>query len=75
MQAKTITASASGFMNFLRTLTGALATSLVTTSYQDSPPSAATGLSGRAGSSGEVALSMAGAGFAIRVVDPTTGSH
>ena len=71
--AKRITPSATGFMNFVSPLTGALATSLVTTSWRDRTTYARAGLSGLAGSSGEVARLMVGTGCAIRVFDPTAG--
>jgi DHA2 family multidrug resistance protein len=56
------TASASGLMNFVRTLSGAFATSLVTTSWQDRATYAHAELSGLIDSTGEAARSMAGAG-------------
>lgn len=57
------TASASGLMNFVRTLSGAFATSMVTTSWQDKATYAHAELSGLVDSSGEAARTMAGSGM------------
>ena len=67
-------ATASGFMKFFSMLAGELATLLVTKSRQDKTTRASTELHAPADSSGEVAGSMAEAGGAIRVVDPTAVS-
>jgi DHA2 family multidrug resistance protein len=57
------TASAAGLMNFLRTLSGAIATSIVTTSWENKTQVMHAELSGLVDRSGEVARTLAAGGM------------
>lgn len=57
------TASAAGLMNFLRTLSGAIATSIVTTSWENKTQVMHAELSGLVDRSGEVAQTLAAGGM------------
>jgi len=57
------TASAAGLMNFIRTLSGAVATSLVTTSWENKTQHMHAELSGMVDRTGEVAHTLQASGF------------
>jgi DHA2 family multidrug resistance protein len=59
------TASAAGLMNFIRTLSGAVATSLVTTSWEDKTTYKHAELAGLADSTGEAARNLTGSGMSM----------
>ena len=59
------TASASGLMNFVRTISGAFATSLVTTAWEDKARYAHAELAGVVDPAGELARGMASPGFHV----------
>jgi len=57
------TASAAGLMNFLRTLSGAFATSIATTAWESNTSAAHAQLAGDIDRSGETARSLLGSGL------------
>lgn len=57
------TASAAGLMNFIRTLSGAVATSIVTTAWEDKTTYMHAELAGAVDSTGEVARTLASGGL------------
>jgi DHA2 family multidrug resistance protein len=59
------TASASGLQNFLRTLAGAVATSVVTTSWEDKTTVIHAQLVGSVDRSGAMALALRGSGLSV----------
>src|SRR5262245_13020499 len=65
------TASAAGLMNFLRTLSGAVATSVVTTMWEDTTSVKHAELAGLVDSAGDTARSLANAGMSMDAVRET----
>jgi DHA2 family multidrug resistance protein len=65
------TASAAGLMNFLRTLSGAVATSVVTTMWEDKTSVMHAELSGLVDSAGDTALKLSGSGMSLDAVRET----
>jgi DHA2 family multidrug resistance protein len=73
------TASAAGLMNFLRTLSGAVATSITTTAWEDKTSYMHAELAGLVDSSGETARTLANTGLShegvLNVLDRMTQSQ
>lgn len=61
--AESETASAAGLMNFLRTLSGAFATSIATTAWENNTAAAHADLAGQVDRSGEATRSLLGSGM------------